>query len=59
MKKINVVVSTELPIVQTKVVNENGTTRKEMMPPASIMLVPSVAGITMAYYVLNDLLNLG
>ena len=58
MKKINVVVSTEQPIVQSKIVNEEGNTRKEMMPPASIMLVPSVAGITMAYYVLNDLLNL-
>ncbi len=54
--KIPVVYSSEQPIVQTKIVNENGVTRKEKMPPASSPFVPCAAGLAIASYVLNKLM---
>ncbi len=56
--KIPVVFSKELPITQTKIVNENGKTRKEKMPPASTSFVPSAAGLAAASYVVRKLLEM-
>ena len=54
MKKINVVFSKEIPIKQTKTVKEDGKILKEVCPPASIIFVPSVAGMLCAYYVCKN-----
>lgn len=55
--KIPVVWSKEQPTVQTKVINENGMTRKQKMPPASSPFVPSAAGLAIASYTMMQLLN--
>lgn len=57
--KIPVVFSKEQPSVQTKVINENGVTRKQKMPPASSPFVPSAAGLAAASYAMNILLQKG
>lgn len=57
--KIPVVFSKEQPSVQTKVINENGITRKQKMPPASSPFVPSAAGLAAASYAMNILLQKG
>lgn len=57
--KIPVVFSKEKPSVQTKVINENGVTRKQKMPPASSPFVPSAAGLAAASYAMNILLQKG
>lgn len=57
--KIPVVFSTEQPTVQSKIVNENGVTRKQKMPPASSPFVPSAAGIAAASYAMKVLLAKG
>lgn len=48
--KIPVVYSSEHPSIQTKIVNEQGMTRKEKMPPASSPFVPAAAGLACASY---------
>ena len=53
MKKINVVFSSEIPKKQTKIVEKEGKTMKEVCPPSSIMFTPSVAGMLCAYYVVE------
>lgn len=55
--KIPVIFSTEQPSVQTKVVNEDGVTRKQKMPPASSPFVPSAAGLAVASYAVRTLLE--
>ncbi len=55
--KIPVIFSKEQPSVQTKIVNENGVTRKQKMPPASSPFVPSAAGLAAASYAMNVLLK--
>lgn len=55
--KIPVVWSKEHPIVQTKIINENGITRKQKMPPASSPFVPSAAGMAIASYTMTQLLK--
>lgn len=57
--KIPVVFSKEKPSVQTKVINENGVTRKQKMPPASSPFVPSAAGLAAASYAMDILLQKG
>ncbi len=57
LKKIPVVFSTEQPITQTVIVNEDGTTRKQKMPPASMFVVPPTAGLTCAAYCMDTLIN--
>ena len=57
--KIPVVFSKEQPSVQTKVINENGVTRKQKMPPASSPFVPSAAGLAAASYAMDILLQKG
>lgn len=53
MKKIDVVFSSEIPQKQTKVIEENGEIRKEVLPPSSVIFTPSVAGLLCASYVCN------
>lgn len=55
--KIPVVYSSEQPSVQTKVINENGVTRKQKMPPASSPFVPSAAGLACASYAVRKILE--
>lgn len=55
--KIPVCFSKELPVTQTKIVNENGATRKEKMPPASTPFVPCAAGLACASYAVRKLLE--
>lgn len=55
--KIPVVYSSEHPSVQTKVINENGKTRKEKMPPASSPFVPAAAGLACASYAVRLLMK--
>lgn len=57
--KIPVVFSSEQPSVQTKIINENGVTRKQKMPPASSPFVPSAAGLAAASYAMRILLEKG
>lgn len=54
MKKINVVFSNEIPKKQQNIVNEEGDSRKETMPPSSIIFTPAVAGLLCAYYISKD-----
>lgn len=54
--KIPVVYSSEQPSIQTKIINENGITRKQKMPPASSPFVPSAAGIACASFAVSKLL---
>lgn len=54
--KIPVVYSSEQPSIQTKIVNEKGTTRKQKMPPASSPFVPAAAGLACASFVVSKLL---
>ncbi|MFV0480198.1 MAG: ThiF family adenylyltransferase [Anaerorhabdus sp.] len=55
--KIPVVFSREEPYKQNQEVNENGKTRKERIPPASLIFVPAAAGLTCASIVLKSLCN--
>lgn len=55
--KIPVVFSHEHPIIQHKIINENGVTRKEKMPPASTSFVPATAGMICASYCVQRLLK--
>lgn len=54
---IPVVYSSEHPTIQTKIINEEGGTRKQKMPPASSPFVPSAAGLVCASYVITKLLK--
>lgn len=55
--KIPVAWSSEQPTVQTKVINENGITRKQKMPPASSPFVPSAAGLAIASYAIRQIIK--
>lgn len=55
--KIPVICSSETPFTQRKIVNEEGITRKQKMPPASTPFVPSAAGIACASYAVRKLLK--
>lgn len=57
--KIPVVCSLEQPMTQTRIINENGKTRKEKMPPASSSFVPAAAGLVCASYAVTTLLKNG
>lgn len=48
LKKIPVAFSLEQPITQNKILKEDGVTRKQKMPPASMFLVPPASGLTCA-----------
>ena len=55
--KIPVLFSTEQPMTQSLIVNEDGATRKQKMPPASSPFVPSAAGLAAASYAIRVILN--
>lgn len=55
--KVPVVFSTETPITQNKVINEEGQTRKEKYPVSSSPFVPSSAGLACASYVVRTLIE--
>lgn len=55
--KIPVVCSLEQPSVQTKIINEDGVTRKQKMPPASSPFVPAAAGLACASYAVRTLIG--
>jgi hypothetical protein len=38
-------------------INKNGKTLKERIPPSSIIITPSVAGILIAQYILEKTIN--
>lgn len=57
--KIPVVFSKEQPRVQTKIINEDGKTRKQKMLLASSPFVPSAAGLAAASYAMRILLSKG
>lgn len=54
--KIPVVLSSEHPKKQNKELNESGKTRKERIPPASVVFVPAASGLLCASYVVQKLL---
>lgn len=56
-KKIHVVFSKEIPLRQTCIENEDGKTRKEILPPGSSAFVPSTAGLICASYVVRNLVK--
>lgn len=56
--KIPVVYSTEHPFTQTKIVDEDGKTRKQKMPPASTPFVPSAAGLACASFAVRKILEI-
>ncbi len=55
--KIPVVFSKEIPIKQNIELNKDGKTRKERIPPASIVFVPAAAGLLCASIVTRGLMN--
>lgn len=56
-RKIKVVFSQEQPIKQNTIVNEQGKTRKEKFPPASMIFVPAAAGLLLASAVTQAILK--
>lgn len=52
-KDIPVVFSSELPYKQTKIVNDNGETLKQRIPPSSLIFTPATAGLLIGQYILE------
>lgn len=57
LKKVRVVFSSERPITQNKIIDKDGETRKQKMPPASMLLVPPAAGLLCASICIRDLIK--
>lgn len=57
LKKIEVVFSKELPYKQNIIVNQQGNTLKEKVPPSSIIFTPSVAGLLIGQRILEKTMN--
>ena len=56
-RKIHVVFSSETPIKQNVVVNPDGTTRKDRIPPASMVFVPAASGLACASWAMSQILK--
>ncbi len=56
-RKIKVVFSKEQPIKQNVIVDEKGQTRKEMIPPSSMIFVPAAAGLLLGSVVTREILK--
>ncbi len=56
-RKIHVVFSSETPIKQNLVVNADGTTRKDRIPPASMVFVPAASGLACASWAMKQILS--
>lgn len=54
---IMVLFSCEKPIRQNQVVDPNGETRKDRIPPASVIFVPAEAGLLAASYVIRNIIG--
>lgn len=57
LKKIEVVFSKELPHKQNVIINNEGNTLKEKIPPSSIIFTPSVAGLLIGQRILEKTMN--
>ncbi len=53
---VPVLFTKEVPLIQHQVVNPDGATRKDRMPPASTIFVPAAAGLLAASYCVRTLL---
>lgn len=56
-KKVVVAFSEEVPIKQNQIINEEGNTRKDRIPPSSMIFVPASAGLACAYYAIEKCLQ--
>ena len=56
-RKIHVVFSSETPIKQNMVINPDGTTRKDRVPPASMVFVPAASGLACASWAMSQILK--
>ncbi len=56
-RKIHVVFSSETPIKQNVVINPDGTTRKDRIPPASMVFVPAASGLACASWAMSQILK--
>ncbi|MBP3891225.1 MAG: ThiF family adenylyltransferase [Solobacterium sp.] len=54
---VPVLISKEKPIKQNRIVNEECATRKERIPPASMIFVPAEAGLLAASYAVRTILG--
>lgn len=55
---VKIVISKEEPRNQLEVINEEGATRKQKMPPSSMMMVPATAGLILAAQAVEELCQL-
>lgn len=56
-RKIHVVFSSETPIKQNQTVNPDGQTRKDRIPPASMVFVPAASGLACASWAMSQILK--
>lgn len=56
MKDIHVVFSSEFPVKQNKIINNDGVSSKERIPPSSLIFNPAVAGLYMGKYILEKIM---
>ena len=56
-RKIHVVFSSETPIKQNVVINPDETTRKDRIPPASMVFVPAASGLACASWAMSQILK--
>lgn len=56
-RKIHVVFSSETPIKQNAVINPDGTTRKDRIPPSSMVFVPASSGLACASWAMTQILK--
>lgn len=56
-RKIHVVFSSETPIKQNVVIHPDGTTRKDRIPPASMVFVPAASGLACASWAMSQILR--
>ena len=59
LEAVRIVISKEAPYKQNEDVQQEGVTRKQRIPPASMMMVPATAGLVLAYQAVEDLCQLG
>ncbi len=58
LEAVRIVISKEPPYKQNEVVSTEGVTRKQRIPPSSIMMVPATAGLVCAAQAVEDLCQL-
>lgn len=55
--KIKVVFSTEIPVKQNKLINKDGKTLKERIPPSSMIFVPGACGLMCASEAIKEIIG--